>query len=317
MVVNKNIITGVTLVVVLILGYLFSFQLQKVTTKGMHLLSEKLGTFSNTKDLALQRYVYQHSGSLIAKIYKWINKQTIALGLNRNGVTPLGYFLFWVIASGLVSLFIFWYFHMGAVMSGMLWIILLVCMLVMTRVVVSERIEKSEMAVMDAIDLIVPELDKGVQNAIVMYHQSMPIEIREHFSVFISNIHDRGFTFEDAMYILADNLGDVFRDFAEKAIYYERAGEKDLLTIFTDIVETNRLRRQLREKNNRRFRDLRVTFVVSSLMTFAYFVFAVTTDDFSRTFWLQSDVGNVLLVIILLVVFGVLAFITTIKSNTI
>ena len=145
----------------------------------------------------------------------------------------------------------------------------------------------------------------------------MPAGVRDDFRMFIVNMQDRGYSFNDAMIVLADQLGDVFSDFAEKAIYYEAMGERDLLDIFTDIVETNRLRRQLREKNNRRFMQLKVTFIVSTLMTCAYFVFIITTDAFSRKFLLSLNVGNICLLVICIIIFGVLAFITTIKSRTI
>jgi glycerol uptake facilitator-like aquaporin len=119
------------------------------------------------------------------------------------------------------------------------------------------------------------------------------------------------------MYILADNLGQVFQDFAQKAIYYEAVGEKEMLDIFSDITETNRLRRQLRSENEAAFLGLRSSFIASVVMTFGYFIFLMLTDDFSREFFLQKTVGKVLLIIIVLVVFFVLSYITTIKSKAI
>lgn len=302
---------------VILLIYFFSYQIQMRTSRIIGFLTKKFGTFTTTKEYSLQRYVFQHSKSPISVVYKWINKQLIALGMKSQGITPLGYFIFWGFASMALTLVLMFILRMGAGFAGGIWVVLWTCMLVMTRVIVSERIEKREMEVMDAIDLLVPELDKGVQNAIIAYQNNMPISIRDDFRAFVVNVQDRGFSFEFAMMALADGLGDVFQDFAEKAIYYEKNGEKDLLDIFSDVVETNRLRRQLREKNNRRFRELRVTFIVSTCMTFGYFLFIVFTDDFSRYFLLQSTAGNIILLIICIIIFGVLAFITTIKSKTI
>ena len=119
------------------------------------------------------------------------------------------------------------------------------------------------------------------------------------------------------MYILADNLGLVFNDFAQKAIYFEAVGEREMVEIFADITETNRLRRQLRDENNNQFAGLKASFVVSAGMTFAYFIFLMFTDDFSRTFFLTNTIGKFLLLIIVGVVFAVLSYITTIKSQTI
>ena len=65
------------------------------------------------------------------------------------------------------------------------------------------------------------------------------------------------------MYILADNLGMVFQDFAQKAIYFEAVGEREMVEIFADITETNRLRRQLRDENNNAFVTLKSSFLIS------------------------------------------------------
>ena len=106
-------------------------------------------------------------------------------------------------------------------------------------------------------------------------------------------------------------------DFAQKAIYYESAGEEEMLDIFTDITETNRLRRQLRDENANTFAMLKTSFVVSTLMVVAYFCFLMVTDDFSRHFFLMTGAGQFLLICCILVVFLVLAYITTIKSRAI
>lgn len=300
-----------------VLVYFFSYQFQTKISKIIGFINKKFGTYSTTKEHALQKYVYQHKSSVISKLYKWINQQLIALGMKTQGVTPLGYFIFWGFASLLLSVVLGFVLGTNFMFVGLLWFVLWGCMLIMTRVIVSEKIEKREMEVMDAIDLLVPELHNGVKNAIFTYKDNVPQGIRDDFRAFVVNIQDRGFSFADAMYSLADGLGEVFLDFAEKSIYYESMGEKDLLDVFTDIVETNRLRRQLRERNNRRFRELKVTFVVSSLMTFGYFLFLVSTDVFSRQFLLQSMAGNIILLIICIIIFGVMAFITTIKSRSI
>lgn len=316
-VINRDIVRTFLIVVTVITVYFFSYQVQKRLAEIIAKLNKKFGTFTVSKEYNLQRYVYQHRQSPIAILYRWVNQQLVAIGLKKQGVTPLGYFLFWGFASLLLAVILTFLMHVNLGFSVTLWVVLWCAMLIMTRVIVSERMEKRESEVMDAIDLLVPEIHRGTQNAIITYVDNMPAGVRDDFRMFIVNMQDRGYSFNDAMIVLADQLGDVFSDFAEKAIYYEAMGERDLLDIFTDIVETNRLRRQLREKNNRRFMQLKVTFIVSTLMTCAYFVFIITTDAFSRKFLLQTNVGNICLLVICIIIFGVLAFITTIKSRTI
>lgn len=297
--------------------YFFGTYLQKFLANITATVSKKIGVFTKDKEYIIQRHIYQHSGSPLTKLYNWINIQIIALGLKRQGVTPLGYLLFW----GMVSIFsgtiIGIVTNMGITFTLVFWVLCFIIMLMMTRVFVSGRIERRELDVMNAIDLIVPEAGNGIKNAITSYMNNFAPSIRDDFKMFISNINERGYSFEDAMYMLTDNLGTVFKDFAQKSIYFERIGEKEMLDIFADITETNRLRRQLRDENTRQFITLRTNFAVSVLMTAGYFGFLMVTDDFSRNFFLMTTGGKILLIVILMTVVTVLGYITTIKSKAI
>ncbi len=297
--------------------YLFGLQFQKILAKIFAKFNDRVGGFTNSKEYHVRRYIYLHRNSLTAKGYYWINEQLIAMGLRRQGVTPVGYLVFWTMV--VIIMTICSGFFMGLKISNMLAmsVMLLFVILVLTRVLVSGRIEKREMDVMNAIDLIVPELNNGVKNAIVTYRKNFDAGVREDFEAFIDNIQSRGFSFEDSMNQLSESLGVVFRDFADKAIYYETIGEKEMLDIFTDITETNRLRRQMREENTEAFASLKGSFIASSCMSFGYLAFILYTDAFSRHFFLQTGAGKVILVIIAFIVFSVLAYISTIKSKAI
>lgn len=315
--VGKNLVIIAMIVTTIILLYFFSVQIQAAFAKWTKQISIKLGTYSVTREYTLQRYVYQHRNTLVAKLYLWVNEQIIALGLKREGVTPFGYLMFWAIISCIIGIVTVFALSLNALMTPFLCVILFVCLLILTRVMVSERMEKREADVMNAVDLIVPEVRTGVKNAIITYKDNFAPSLREDFAAFIANIQDRGYTFADAMYILADNLGNVFYDFAQKAIYYEAVGEKEMLDIFSDLTETNRLRRQLRDENIGIFQNLKTSFAVSCLMTVGYFCFLMITDDFSRHFFLIEWYGQMLLIVIILVIFLVLAYITTIRSRAI
>lgn len=315
--VSSDLVKFVVIGIIIFMIYFFSFQLQVIFAKFLKKFSEKIGVYSTSKEYAMQRYVYQHSSSLIAKLYNWVNNQLVALGLKRLGVSVVGYLLFWAVISFIISVVLNLLTQMGVLFFPFMFLMIFVITLVMTRVMVSERMEMREADVMNAIDLIVPEVHNGVKNAIVTYKDNFAPSVKDDFQAFIINIQDRGYTFEDAMYILADNLGLVFNDFAQKAIYFEAVGEREMVEIFADITETNRLRRQLRDENNNQFAGLKASFVVSAGMTFAYFIFLMFTDDFSRTFFLTNTIGKFLLLVIVGVVFAVLSYITTIKSQTI
>ena len=315
--VSSDLVRLIVIVVIFFLIYFFSFQLQIFTSKLAKKFSEKIGVYSTSKEYTLQRYVYQHSSSIVSKFYTWVNNQLVSLGMKRLGVSVVGYLMFWAFISLILGVVLNLISGMGLMFMPLMWSMIFVVTLVMTRVMVSERMEMREADIMNAVDLIVPEVHNGIKNAIVTYKDNFAPSVRDDFQAFIVNIQDRGYTFEDAMYILADNLGLIFNDFAQKAIYFEAVGEREMVEIFADITETNRLRRQLRDENNNEFASLKASFIVSAGMTFAYFIFLMFTDDFSRYFFLMKTTGKFLLLVMVGVVFAVLAYITTIKSKTI
>lgn len=313
----SRIILLITIVAIVAGVYFFSFQLQKFLSSAGTSISKKIGTFSTSREYAVQRYVYLHRSSLIAKLYNWINEQLIAAGMKRVGVTPVGYMLFWGTISAITAIVIGIICNLNVFLYVVIFFILVAVFLVATRVFVAGKMEKREADVMDALDLIIPEIGSGVKNAIARYVDNFSPSLQQDFKIFLSNIQDRGMSFEDAMFILADSLGNIFKDFAQKAVFYEALGEEDMRGIFDDIVETNRQRRELRYNNNLEFGVLRLSFIISSGITIGYFIFLVATDWFSRYFFLTTICGNILLVAIVLTIFGVLSYIATIKSRAI
>lgn len=313
----SRIILLITIVAIVAGVYFFSFQLQKFLSSAGTSISKKIGTFSTSREYAVQRYVYLHRSSLIAKLYNWINEQLIAAGMKRVGVTPVGYMLFWGTISAITAIVIGIICNLNVFLYVVIFFILVAVFLVATRVFVAGKMEKREADVMDALDLIIPEIGSGVKNAIARYVDNFSPSLQQDFKIFLSNIQDRGMSFEDAMFILADSLGNIFKDFAQKAVFYEALGEEDMRGIFDDIVETNRQRRELRYNNNLEFGVLRLSFIISSGITIGYFIFLMATDWFSRYFFLTTTWGNILLVAIVLTIFGVLSYIATIKSRAI
>lgn len=313
----SRIILLITIVAIVAGVYFFSFQLQKFLSSAGTSISKKIGTFSTSREYAVQRYVYLHRSSLIAKLYNWINEQLIAAGMKRVGVTPVGYMLFWGTISAITAIVIGIICNLNVFLYVVIFFILVAVFLMATRVFVAGKMEKREADVMDALDLIIPEIGSGVKNAIARYVDNFSPSLQQDFKIFLSNIQDRGMSFEDAMFILADSLGNIFKDFAQKAVFYEALGEEDMRGIFDDIVETNRQRRELRYNNNLEFGVLRLSFIISAGITIGYFIFLMATDWFSRYFFLTTTWGNILLVAIVLTIFGVLSYIATIKSRAI
>lgn len=297
--------------------FFFSHQLLSISSKILKGISMKIGTFASDKEVAVQRYVFLHRDKKIAKIYNWYNEQIISLGLKRQGVTPVGYLCFWLIICIPISVVIILFLNTTAFLSSLVYFFVFFIGTVITRVMVAEKMETRETQVMDAIDLIIPDIRSGVVNAITRYKDNFAPGVQNDFRAFLSNIHDRGYSFDDAMFILSDNMGVLFRDFAQKAIFYERVGDPEMVDIFADIIETNRLRRELRYTNKQAFLRLKTSFMLSTVIVCGYAGFVVMTDATSRAFFIDSIWGNLCLVVSIIIVISVLAYITTIRSKSI
>ena len=67
--VGKDLVILGLIVFTVILLYFYSVQIQTFVAKLSRKFSEKLGIYSVTREYSLQRYVYQHRNSLVAKLY--------------------------------------------------------------------------------------------------------------------------------------------------------------------------------------------------------------------------------------------------------
>lgn len=312
----KFYITIACFVGFLLTVYYFSYQLQLVFSNMVNAIGTKLGYYSKEGELELKKYVFLHRSSLVAKLYWFVNDLIINMGMKVSGVTPLGFLLFWAIIALILSVFCTLILRLGFIGVIPLFFILLVFEIVLIRVSISEKIERREACIMDAVDLIIPELRNGVKNAILFQKQNFSPLIVDDFNEFDINVNQRKMSFNDAMMILSDNLGMLFRDFAQKAISFEQSGDLDMLDIFVEIVETNRLRRELRDINNVRFSAIRRDFIVSSALMVAYAFYAMATDKFTRVFLTSTTFGKFIVIFMFADTIAVLAFISMIKSKS-
>jgi hypothetical protein len=235
--------------------------------------------------------------------------------LKKDGVTVTGYMLFWAFVSAIIS-FVLCFLIQAPLAVVVFFPIVYIITLFVLRAVIADKLQAQEMHVMDAIDIIIPTIMDGVKISIVQHMDNYHESIKGDFLQFESDIQDRGLSFEDAMISLSDRLGPVFEQFAVKSIYFERVGDKNMRDIFTDIIEVNRQRRVLREKNKEAFYQLKRDFGISSLLCAGYFGFLMVTDTWSRLFFLQNLAGNILLFIDILIVVIVYIYIQIIQSSS-
>ena len=95
--------------------------------------------------------------------------------------------MFWAVVAFIAATILDVVTMMGVAFFPFIFLMSYIVVLVMTRVMVSERMEKREADIMNAVDLIVPEVHNGVKNAIVTYKDNFATSVRDDFQAFITN----------------------------------------------------------------------------------------------------------------------------------
>lgn len=313
---DLTVIRVVLALIIIAVIVFFSVQLQKAILTAINSIGKAIGVKTQGLEYRLQRYMFTNSEHPFAYIYRWVNDQIICLGLKRQGVTVVGFLSFWCIVAVPITFIICVVIKANPFISTVSYFIVVLALLFVTRMRTDSSIEAREATIMDTIDLLVPEIDNGVKNVIMKYLDVIPDMLRVDFSGFIDRLEYKGYTFEDSMTILADDIGgSVFRNFAQKCIYYEYQGDKDMIEVFSDVVDTNRTRRELRESNKLVFDSLKQDFLMASAVVWVYAVAFGFREQTTVNFLFKTTFGQFLLVVDFLIEILVLGFITSIRSK--
>lgn len=273
------------------------------------------GNILRQTNVKLTRKANLNKKSSLYKVYSFFEDIIINLDMKKDNVTVSGLLLFMLSVSLSVGLII------GFLMSSIMIVFigtLAVFYLVLTlfRMASLIKYEQREAEIMDAVDLLVSDIQGGVYNAIVRYKDSFHPNIRPHFLNFIDDIQNKGYSFRQAMMNLESKLGVNFTDFAQKAILYESKADETLDDIFSSIVEINRQRRTLRYINNLEFSALRTQFIVSLVLIVLYGLFSTMMDGYIRHFLFNTTAGKVMIISDIVIVAWVLSYLASIKSKS-
>lgn len=318
-----NLMSGVMTVIILVLAYVFVRYNVKVLSllgKLIQFLSvlvyKVVGTPIKAADKKLLRAAYLNKDSLSYKIVSYFESMIIALDLHKDGVSVSGLLFFLCAISIIVALVLNSIFAFGLVLLPICAIAVFAIVFILFKVVATSHVEKREEHIMDAVDFLIADIKGGVFNAIVRYENAIHPDIRIYFSQFIDEIRNQGYSFTDAMLNLNTKLGPTFSDFAYKAIMYEDKADEGMEEMFSSIVEKNRNVRTLRYNNNLVFSEVRMTFLmcIGIILFFAFYM--VSTDAYFYTFFTESSLGKVLIIVDIIIIAAVLAFISAVKAKS-
>lgn len=182
------------------------------------------------------------------------NKQTFASGnfykkttqiifdLGLSDVTVEGYIAALLILSLTVSIFTFLLTH-SLFISIMLIPATFILAHTVAYMIASEGHFKREFAIMDAIDLIIVNLDSGVFKAIKDQLDLFSPLVYPDLKAFVDDVYEYKVPMDAALDTLAVRLGPGFYKFKEKVKEYEAKGRAGMLETFADDMNENMYRR--------------------------------------------------------------------------
>lgn len=265
-------------------------------------------------DTRLERMSNVRAESIPVKINNYFKEIIVNLDLTKDNVTPTGLVTF-IGSISLAGTLVLSFFIKDVLLVVPMFFALFYFIVVVFRFMGLMKFEEKEAMIMDVEDYIASDIKDGVLNAVQRYHKSFHPKIRPYFDEFIDNVIMKGFGFKRSMLILNDQLGYTFNSFTTKALLYEEKADDDLVEIFSEIIETNRIKRELRAENNDKFNSLRVNFIVSFGLIMGFGLFSVFTDPYMYNFFLNTFLGKVFIVADLVLVAFVLSYIAGVKSK--
>lgn len=307
------VIIGVLALFVLYNGKIVAL-FTKNSDKAELLVSKTLGKQLREFDRRLEK----ESAISNKGLYRWLNNYfddiLIQLDLKREGVTVTTFVFFLAFISFGLSLVV--YFVGGSfVMAVFSFFAIYYLVMTVFRFIALMRYEKKEAILMETMDLIAMDTEEGVKNAITRYCGNFHPTVRPYFEQFLDDIRYQGYSFKEAMHKLNRNLGSDFSEFARACIQFEYKADDTLIDVFSPIVDSNREKRSQREISNKKFTELRVMFVVSTLVVFGYAGVLLLTEQGARDIIIGTTIGKIATILDFLVITLVLAYITKIKAK--
>lgn len=299
---------------VVTIGCVLFLFVENIKVPSFTRLLNKIGERNYKAEKKLQREILIYQNKKKIESYRKYDEIITIMGLKKKGMTVTSFKFVQFLTSLVVALIV------CTLMSITLILLLPIAYLVykigylVFKVLSASLKERREMAIMDAIDLIVSDIKNGVENSIRLYMNSFDRSIREEFELFLMN-RTRNMPFVDAIYELNYALGTTFDDFAEKAIHFEVAEKQGMIELFSELVELHAIKRELRGEANEIFNKLRFEFMISLVLIVTLTLGMAVVNPNVWGFYTKTLVGKVLIFGDLAIITYVMSYLTILKSS--
>lgn len=179
----------------------------------------------------------------------------------------------------------------------------------------SEGHFKREFAIMDAIDLIIVNLDGGIFKAVKEQLSLFSPLVQPDLKAFIDDVYEYKVPMDAALDSLAIRLGPGFYKFKEKVKEYEAKGRAGMLETFADDMNENMYRRMdLRELMDV-LRECNLMFALSIGVCLFFFFTLVMGNPDIKSLVFETFIGQMVLAIDIFLIILAFAFLQKLREE--
>lgn len=251
------------------------------------------------------------------KLYRFLNDLIIDLGIKQQGASPYEFLFIVAFLTGIGTIILCEILFSSIVMALILYPIVLcgvICVLyTKANVAHDRRIE----AIIEAENIICNNIASGVLVAVKQSIGVIPTEVRGEFRDFIDNVESKNYHIRTALMELNQNLGSVADDFIKKCIVFELEEESGIVGMFTDVVEINTIKTEMRIEMKRKFEEVSNEFVMGAAMIFIFLGGVIGIFEDVRGFYFNTLLGQLILALDLLILILEFVYITYLRAKEI
>lgn len=264
------------------------------------------------RDLAIGKINEKHRK---VKAYRFLSELIIDLDLKGTGITPYQ-LLTLILVSCFTATFVtckivFDSIFMAIILFPVVTVGVICIMYTKGNIAHDRRIE----AVIEAENIICNNIDRGVVVAVRESIDVIPKEVRQDFRDFLDNVEQKNYHIKTALIELNTRLGTVSDDFIKKAIVFELEEEHGIVGMFSDVVELNNIKMEMRTKIKRALEQVTNEFKIGAGMIIIFLVGVMFVFDNVAKFYLNTFIGNIIIAIDILIIIAEYVYITSIRAK--
>lgn len=249
------------------------------------------------------------------KLYRFLSDLIIDLNMTEAGVTPYELLFLTILGvfagTTLLCKVLFGNIIMTVILTPILIVAVFCIMYTKANLAHDARIE----AVIESENIICNNIKIGVVTAIRESLDTLPKQVRADFRDFIDSVEYKNYHIKTALQELNICLGGIADDFIKKCIVFELEEEHGIAGMFSDVVEINNIRMQMRIEMKRQFEEVMNDFKVGATMIFGFLFGILAIYPDIREFYFTTIIGQILLAIDVLLLIIEFVYITYLRAQ--